>query len=235
MRVGCCGFPVSRSTYYGTFRCVEVQQTFYQPPREDTLRKWRSEAPEGFEFTIKAWQLITHEPKSPTYRRLKLKIPEDRKDRYGAFKPTGEVLEAWEVTRLSAQALGARIIIFQTPLSFKPTEDALRNIRAFFGRIRRDGFILGWEPRGWPGEVVRSICEELDLVHVVDPFSDEATWGGIVYWRLHGKGGYNYRYSQQELEELRGRIEGDRPHYVMFNNTNMFEDARRFLRLLEDG
>ncbi len=193
------------------------------------------EAPEGFEFTVKAWQLITHEPKSPTYRRLKLKIPEDRKDRYGAFKPTEEVFEAWEVTRLSAQALGARIIIFQTPLSFKPTEDALENVRAFFGSIRREGFILGWEPRGWPREVVRSICEELDLVHVVDPFSDEATWGRVVYWRLHGRGGYNYRYSQQELEALRERIAGDRPHYVMFNNTNMFEDAQRFLDLLGDG
>jgi uncharacterized protein YecE (DUF72 family) len=35
---------------------VEVQQTFYQPPRVATLEKWRLDAPANFEFTLEAWQ-----------------------------------------------------------------------------------------------------------------------------------------------------------------------------------
>jgi uncharacterized protein YecE (DUF72 family) len=50
---------------------VEVQQTFYEPPADTTIRRWRARAPAAFEFTLKAWQLITHEPSSPTFRRLK--------------------------------------------------------------------------------------------------------------------------------------------------------------------
>ena len=69
IRVGCCGFPRARSEYYKAFQLVEVQQTFYHPPALKTVEKWRSDAPGDFEFTLKAWQLITHEFKSPNYRR----------------------------------------------------------------------------------------------------------------------------------------------------------------------
>jgi hypothetical protein len=44
---GCCGFHMERAAYFRHFNLVEVQQTFYQPPRVDTLRRWRADAPEG--------------------------------------------------------------------------------------------------------------------------------------------------------------------------------------------
>ena len=50
---------MARAAYYRTFRLTEVQQTFYQPPRVQTLAAWRREAPREFEFSLKAWQLIT--------------------------------------------------------------------------------------------------------------------------------------------------------------------------------
>ena len=37
-RVGCCGFTVSRQVYFETFRVVELQQPFYQPPKVPTAR-----------------------------------------------------------------------------------------------------------------------------------------------------------------------------------------------------
>jgi len=234
IKVGCCGFPVSRKIYYQTFTCVEIQQTFYHPPKEETLKGWRKEAPEGFEFTLKAWQLITHDPKSPTYKRLKFEIPPETKERYGGFKPTREVLEAWQITRKAAKLLEARLIIFQTPPSFRPEEESVKNLKTFFSTIERENFLFGWEPRGWPGELVRSLCEELDLIHVVDPFKED-TVGKIVYWRLHGKDGYRYRYSDDELEELLRKIKPSSVYYVMFNNTNMFEDAQRFFRIVKNG
>ncbi|MET1127893.1 MAG: DUF72 domain-containing protein, partial [Thermoproteota archaeon] len=63
---GCCGFPLSRKRYFERFNVVEVQQTFYDPPSADTLRRWREEAPKGFVFTVKAWQAVTHPSSSPT-------------------------------------------------------------------------------------------------------------------------------------------------------------------------
>jgi len=69
---GCCGFPVGMKKYFENFDVVEVQKTFYKPPSQKTAEKWRKNAPENFEFTIKAWQVITHPPSSPTYRKAEL-------------------------------------------------------------------------------------------------------------------------------------------------------------------
>ncbi|HUI67533.1 MAG TPA: DUF72 domain-containing protein, partial [Nitrospirota bacterium] len=104
IKIGCCGFPVSRKRYFELFPVVEIQQTFYQPPQFSLAQKWRREAPGGFEYTMKAWQLITHEPNSPIYRRLKAKIPKAEQRHYGSFKPTEEVHVAWETTREIADA-----------------------------------------------------------------------------------------------------------------------------------
>ena len=71
VRLGLCGFTIGASEYFRRFRVVEVQQTFYEPPQDATLVRWRRQAPPGFEFTLKAWQLVTHEGSSPTYRRMK--------------------------------------------------------------------------------------------------------------------------------------------------------------------
>lgn len=71
IKVGCCGFPVTRERYYKTFSVVEVQSTFYDFVKVETLKKWRAEAPKDFEFVIKAFQFITHSATSPTYKRAK--------------------------------------------------------------------------------------------------------------------------------------------------------------------
>src|SRR4051812_5923266 len=60
MKLGMCGFTVARSTYFRQFPVVEVQQTFYDPPSDTVFERWRADAPAGFEFTMKAWQAITH-------------------------------------------------------------------------------------------------------------------------------------------------------------------------------
>lgn len=231
LRVGCCGWPAGRATYYGHFRLVEIQETFYNLPRLATAERWRAGAPEGFEFTLKAPQLITHEPTSPTYRRLRIPLAETAKRRYGAFKPTAEVLEAWRATAALARAVGARVVVFQCPASFTPTAQHRRNLEAFFGRIDRDGLTLAWEPRGaWEDGEVEALCRKLDLIHCADPFQRRSVWGVPAYFRLHGKGGYHYRYTDAELAELAGICRGFEAVYCLFNNTNMFEDARRFLR-----
>lgn len=102
--VGTCGFSKAKADYARLFSCVEVQQTFYQPPQVATLERWRRAVPTDFEFAVKAWQLITHEATSPTYRRLKTALSEARKSEVGFFKPTTLVGEAWQVTLACARA-----------------------------------------------------------------------------------------------------------------------------------
>lgn len=44
-KIGTCGFGVAQGKYARTFSCVEVQHTFYQPPRLTTLERRRTEMP----------------------------------------------------------------------------------------------------------------------------------------------------------------------------------------------
>jgi uncharacterized protein YecE (DUF72 family) len=233
IRVGCCGFPVGRERYARKFAVVEVQQTFYQPPAPETLARWRARLPAPFELTLKAWQLITHEASSPTYRRLREKFTAAALARCGAFRPSREVQRAWQRTFDAARTLEARIVLFQCPASFTPAAEHIANLRRFFGRVERGGLVFAWEPRGgWAPELVRKLCRELDLVHAVDPFRERPLGGALRYFRLHGRTGYRYRYTRADLAELAGLCRGRLPAYVLFNNVSMWEDAQRFAALL---
>jgi len=235
--IGCCGWPEARARYYEHFPVVELQDTFYQLPSVSLAEKWRREAPSGFRFTMKAWQLITHPARSPTYRRLKQPVPADLRDSYGGFQSTVQVWEAWERTAEIARALQAEAVVFQCPASFRPLPVNVDRVEKFFARIGPQPWLTVWEPRGdWPPDLVRELCRKYDLVHCVDPFQAVPVHGRALYFRLHGQGGYRYRYSDRELEELaellrRLRRERTGPSYVMFNNVSMKDDALRFARL----
>ncbi len=230
LKVGCCGFPQARQIYYDTLPLVELQKTFYQLPRVKTAQKWRHESPPHFEFTLKAWQLITHRPSSPTYKRLTHPIPEELRDSYGSFKPTPENFAAWRDTMEVAAALDAEIVLFQTPATFTPGPKNIAQMREFLSTIERGRLQLAWEPRGqWDPEEAGRLCRELDLLHVVDPFRGREKAGQVIYWRLHGIGSYRHRYTDQELGKLVTMLRRSKKKraYVLFNNVNMWEDAQR--------
>ncbi len=233
--VGCCGWGEAKAKYFTHFPVVEVQTTFYEPPSVELAGKWRALAPDTFQFCMKAWQLITHTPASPTYRRLKSRLSPEEKELVGSFRPTEQVSLAWERTAAIALALRARVVLFQCPASFRPDRENLRNLRDFFSHINRYNFALAWEPRGdWSRDLIQGICNEFDLLHCVDPFKAESVPGRGIYWRLHGKTGYSYRYSDEELAQLSAMLlehvqdVGRGPAYVFFNNIWMKDDALRF-------
>jgi uncharacterized protein YecE (DUF72 family) len=240
LRIGCCGFPQPLARYAQTFRVVEVQQTFYQPPLLRTLARWRATVPQEFEFTLKAWQLITHEASSPTYRRLREKLTDQQRREAGSFRLNSTVMGAWERTLECARALGSRVILFQCPARLVPSDENKANLREFFHEIRHrlesppggEGLTFIWEPRGqWKTEEVRELCEELDLVHGGDPFQKPTVTSGLGYYRLHGITGYRYRYSDGDLRRLLELARSRPSCYVLFNNLSMLEDAQRFLHL----
>ncbi|GAB4053966.1 DUF72 domain-containing protein [Spirosoma litoris] len=236
VHIGTCGLGGSKAAYAKLFSCVEIQQSFYQPPHLATLKRWRAEVPPDFEFTLKAWQLITHPAKSPTYKRLKRNLSETERAEAGYFKPTAIVDEAWQYTLACAQALEAKTVLFQCPASFTQTAEHIHNLVHFFSRIERKELNCGWEPRGtWDKQLVHDLCEDLDLWHVVDPFSSTTVTPDHCYFRLHGRQGWRYQYESSELAELIELLPADKPSYVFFNNIHMKQDALLFKQLWEEA
>ena len=224
---------MSAAEYPEHFPVVEVQQTFYDPPPRLTVARWRERAPADFEFTLKAWQLVTHAPTLPTYRRLRRPLPAAELAGAGGFRDTPAVRRGWEETLACAKILRATKIVFQCPPSFQPTDENVANLRGFF---RQAGEVPGvrflWEPRGrWPDAIVRALCEELDLTHVVDAVRARATTTGFAYFRV-GAAGERGVYSDAQLAELARTAAGFETAYVLFNHMPRVADATKFQRLL---
>ncbi len=240
IKVGCCGFPGGMQRYFQDFELAETQSTFYDLPRQETAQKWREKAPKDFEFSIKAWQLITHPATSPTYKKAKVTIAGDKEKNYGFFRTTEEVFFAWKETLRICEILGAEISLFQCPASFRATEENISNMREFFNSIERKNLRLAWEPRGeWRSTAIKSLCKELNLLHCIDPFtSNLAHESSIAYFRLHGSQGkkmYYYKYPPRDLDFLSKKCKaaGAQEVYCIFNNISMREDALAFKKMLE--
>lgn len=237
VKVGTCGFPAAREKLFSSVDAVEIQQTFYHPPEEKTLKRWKEEAKGRVEFAVKAWQLITHPASSPTYKKLKGEMREKISsiaEKVGFFRFTKEVMRAYEETLLCCEAVEARILLFQTPSSFKQVEENIENLEKFFEKVNRPkGITFVWEPRGrWDMKVLREIADGCGLIIGGDPLGGGYLLGNLLYIRLHGIDGYKYRYTQEDFKNL-GEMVGNKRGYVMFNNVNMFEDAVKFKKFLE--
>jgi uncharacterized protein YecE (DUF72 family) len=245
--VGTCGYSrydapkgwkdeyVSKlAAFADDFQAGELQTTFYELPQVKTAERWRREAGEDFMFALKAWQAVTHPSASPTWNNHRDAEPEGEK---GYFKDTDAVRDGWAATMDRADALDADVVVLQTPPSFGASEEYEQNLRTFFDDADRRGKTIAWEPRGdWSDhpERVAEVCDDLDLVHVVDPLHREPLDDqDTAYCRMHGETGdihdYDYRYTDDELDDLASAIQGleAAESYVMFNNTHMFEDAER--------
>ena len=234
-KVGLCGFTIGAARYPFHFPVVEVQQTFYQPPTAAVMQRWRVQMPASFEFTLKAWMLITHLSKSPTYRRLRRPLTPREAADAGAFQATPIVDEGWRASVDAARILRATAILFQCPASFLPTPANLAAMRAFFTRIQRPPKVrLLFEPRGpaWTADIVRPLIGDLGLVHVVDPFVSSTVSTDLTYFRVHGITGNRHVYTDDELRRLAAMVPAHGDTYVMFNNIPRVGDAERFKPLV---
>lgn len=244
IRIGCCGWSYLRpaefsdfltkpfsstlQAYAQLFRTVEVNSTFYRIPRRSTAEKWRREADElghGFEFTVKAFQGITH------------------RDRFGkaSHSETDALLDV-------ADALSADILLFQSPASFLPSQQNILKMKSFFSNVERGRHVFVWEPRGsWSKspQAIVDVCSAFDLVHCVDPLRDQPLSFGhspIAYFRLHGFGRpsmYSYSFSVEELgricEYIRSLPTSVHRVYIFFNNVTCYQDGRKFKEMLIAG
>jgi len=225
IKVGCCGFPTSMKKYFENFSLVELNSTFYQYPRMETVERWREKATENFEFTVKAHQDISH--------KAKMKVEEAS-------------LQAFERMKQICKVLNSKIMLIQTPASLKT--DKFADAEKYLNKVNRENLLLVWETRGpaWETTEARKELEQaletLDVTHVTDPFRIlPAYTGEIAYFRLHGLGErmYYYQYSNMELQRLKELIAPYKKEgkgvYILFNNLSMLEDGVRFMEYLAKG
>ena len=245
--VGVCSFS---SRIIANFHLAEIQTTFYNIPQEKTVERWRNKVHDGFVFSFKVFQGITHNVKSPTWRRFRGKIGEEIAPKLGDLKLNEITVGYWEEMFKISKILSSKFMVVQTAASFKPTDTNIRNADATFSFLNEkissiglDTFVA-WEPRGaWWKD--RKILEEITtkfskMIIVADPLVVEPLVNGdTIYFRLHGIPhlNYRYKYTESDFAKLIGVIENLESHdvkrfFVLFNNVYMAEDATKFKNIL---
>lgn len=240
LKLGCCGWSFFQpKQFYGPkwknnlesvlqayatlFDIVEVNSTFYKLPKVSTAERWRDQALQvnkNFEFVVKAFKGITH-----------------------LQKFSDDSFELFEKVKTIARALEAKTILFQTPASFKPTEQNINKLKHFFKNIDRERFKIALELRWantWNKDVVTKLFRDLKIEQCIDCLRQNFSYNKkFYYYRLHGLGSpmYNYRFSGEELKKIRNivleKLENKKICYIFFNNYRMYEDALRFKELIQ--
>ena len=150
VKIGTCGYSYYKPSgdwkrtyksklqaYANAYEVVEMNRTFYKLPMIKTAERWRQETGRDFEFTVKVWQAVTHSMDSPTWRKRKEALTEKQRKYFGDFRPNSALTQAWEETKRRAEALDARICVFQSPSSFNCTKHNENNLRRFMEKIDR--------------------------------------------------------------------------------------------------
>jgi uncharacterized protein YecE (DUF72 family) len=186
--------------YYATrFPTVEINNTFYRLPKESVLADWAAQVPDGFTFTIKASQRITH---------------------FARLKPEAAALVDYLVkaTAVMGDRLGA--ILFQLPPNMKKDADRLRDFLARLPSGRR--FAMEFRHESWFDDDIVAALRDHDVAMVgieqedfTSPVQATASWG---YLRLH-----RFDYSPTMLAEWATRLRtlGWNDAYVFFKHDHV--------------
>jgi uncharacterized protein YecE (DUF72 family) len=188
-------------SHYGRhFDTVEVNNSFYRLPEPGVFDSWRTRAPSGFIFAVKASRFLTH--------MKKLKDPEE------------------PVERLFSRARELRgklgPVLYQLPRQLPKN---LARLAAFLeilpARVRHT---IEFREPSWYDDDVLALLERhkiaLCLHDMPGSVSPRAVTARFVYVRFHGATGrYCGAYPRQVLDQWARWLHSTRvPAYVYFNN-----------------
>lgn len=213
MVVGCAGFAVPATRYFKEYLFVEVQETHLAVPGPGTLRRWRREAPKGFEFALLGPREIAQEG----FR--------DGKVVETALRTLGEV----------AQELEARAAVFVAPPDFTNSRANKSALKDFLKNVRKQFDTVVWEPGPpWNPDEADELAEETRTLASRDPLQQGLSKRDIAYYRLPGPAGHKSRYEDPAIERLADIAQGglEQNATYVFTNVDMFADAKRFKRAM---
>jgi uncharacterized protein YecE (DUF72 family) len=189
--------------YAQRFRTVELNNSFYHLPTEETFARWREAAPPGFTFAVKASRFITH--------MKKLKDPLSTVERF------------FERAVLLREKLGP--VLFQLPPHWPLNLERLQGLLEVLpDRIQ---YVFEFRDESWHTAGVYRLLKRFNAALCVHDWraahGPAELTADFTYIRMHGpSGGYHGSYSPEQLEAWARRLEGWRSElrcmYVYFNN-----------------
>jgi uncharacterized protein YecE (DUF72 family) len=225
------------------FDTVEINSSFYGPPRVETAKKWAASVARNanFRFTAKLFESFTH---------LRKPTPQDEKDFKNGIAPL-----------VQENRLGALLIQF--PWSFKNDADSRSYLVAVCRAFGDYPLVVEVRHSSWIDPVVLDLLGELGvgICNIDQPLfhrsvkPDTLVTSTVGYVRLHGRNykqwfsptanvreRYDHLYSVRELEPWLDRIkkisQDAKETYVVANNHNIGKgpvNALEIAALLEGG
>jgi uncharacterized protein YecE (DUF72 family) len=219
-------YPLARTDelkfYARYFNAVEVNSTFYRPCAAKTAESWVQRTPADFEFTVKAWQQLTHKKGEWTAEEVE------------EFKEGLQPL-------IEANKLGT--ILFQFPASFRHTAEVMDRLKSLLDLFGDYPKTVELRHRSWGDALPILSSLNAVLAFIDEPkFKDsirqefDAVPGPFLYLRLHGRRfekwwrhehrneRYDYLYTREELQPYAVRLKSVlqdkniQRAYIFFNN-----------------
>jgi uncharacterized protein YecE (DUF72 family) len=192
--------------YTRTFDTVEINNSFYHLPTAATFRKWRTTAPHGFTFSVKASRFLTH--------IKRLRDPEDPLDLF--------LSRARELK----ETLGP--VLFQLPPQFKANIDRLSMfLRAWRRRAARRRLRAAIEVRheSWLTSDVFELLKKYEVALCFADWRDlpitNPVTASFVYVRRHSgpdEGNYTKKSIRDDASRVREWLRNGLDVYVYYNN-----------------
>ncbi|ARN91872.1 hypothetical protein AZI11_02575 [Levilactobacillus brevis] len=243
--------PVTLTEYAGRLPVVELDTPFYGIPRQSTVANWQAAVPDGFQYILKANQVMTrHDRQHPL-------------DEAGITAAFDQFIMAIQPMVTAGKLM---TVLFQFPPFFNRTTaniQYLRDVRLKMGKLP---VAVEFRSPSWfetPGMTadVMAYLQSLKLTNVTTdephnlndgiPLVETVTTPELAVVRLHGRnaqGWFNqgadwrktrtlYRYSEPELQDIAALVKRVAQHAqqvcVIFNNNSAKDAAPNALRLQE--
>lgn len=189
--------------YAKDFDTVEINNTFYQLPKQQTFENWHKQAPTNFLYTVKANRFITH------IKRLK-----DAEETLPRFFERAELLQ---------ENLGP--VLYQLPPSFHKDLDRLQYFLQLLPKQRTA--IFEFRHESWFSQDTYGLLDKFGVGFCIHDLSGVPTpriiTGDVIYVRFHGTTGrYDGKYPRSALknwaEWIKEHESEVRSVYAYFNN-----------------
>jgi uncharacterized protein YecE (DUF72 family) len=222
------GLPKSKwfEHYAQHFDTVEINNTFYHLPKEQSLQRWHKLAPKGFLYAVKANRYITHIKK---------------------LKDTSEPLQRFfERIDILKRSLGP--VLYQLPPSLHQDLDLLTSFIKLLPKKRPAVFEFRHE--SWYSDDTFDLLKKLKVGFCIHDMpgkeSPRIVTSNIIYIRFHGTTGrYSGCYSKSALQNwakwLKEQSKKAHGIYAYFNNdahAHAIKNARQLkeqLRILSSA
>lgn len=216
--VGCSGFALPVSRYWGSFSAIEIVETELGPPGEGTLKRWVREAPKGYGFSMLA-------PRSWAA---------------GGFvyseATTASLLELATVNK----TVQAKALVLVVPADFKPNRANKSALKTFLPQVTAAPGLppLVLDAVEWEHNTLCDLAADSGTIVAKDPLRDKPTKNkakpGLSYLRMPGPSGPRSRYDDAALEAVAAYVRENPSDttFCTFANADSAVNAKKLATLI---